>query len=173
MQINYFLRVSFFQLNRPQVIKKQKSKHRFDPLKLKRGIVLIKNLPHGFFEPQLKDYFSQYGKVTRLRLARSEETGRSKAHAYVEFKYPEVAEIAAKTMDNYLMFRQIIKTVYIPPDKQQYDYFRQPVNFQKLKDGSEKLQTPKVQRVEKQIKEYNRDISNKEHADRVNRSKKK
>lgn len=162
-----------FQLNRPQVIKKLKSKHRFDPSKLNRGIVLIKNLPHGFFEPQLKDYFSQYGKVTRLRLARSEQTGRSKAYAFVEFRYPEVAEIAAKTMDSYLMYRQIIKTAYIPPEKQRYDYFKQRITFQKLKDGGEKVWTPKIQRAENQVKQYNKPISNKEHADRVNRSKKK
>lgn len=154
------------------MIKKQKAKHRFDPLKLKRGIVLIKNLPHGFFEPQLKEYFSQYGKVTRLRLGRSERTGASKAFAFVEFKYPEVAEIAAQTMDKYLMFRQIVKTVYIPPEKQQYDYFRQPVRIQQLKNGKQKLDTPKTRRVEKTIELYNRPLTNKEHAIRVDRSKK-
>lgn len=90
----------------------------------KRGIVFIKHLPHGFFEDQLKNYFEQFGKVTRLRLGRSRRTGGSKGYAFVEFEYPEVAEVAAETMDNYLMFKKVVKAAYIPPEKQLYNYFK-------------------------------------------------
>lgn len=90
----------------------------------KRGIVFIKHLPHGFFEEQLKNYFEQFGKVTRLRLGRSRRTGGSKGYAFVEFEYPEVAEVAAETMDNYLMFKKVVKAAYIPPEKQLYNYFK-------------------------------------------------
>lgn len=36
-----------------------------------RGIVYIGHLPHGFYEEQMQDYFKQFGKVTRVRVARS------------------------------------------------------------------------------------------------------
>lgn len=32
---------------------------------------MIKNFPHGFYEKQMFDYFSQFGEVTRLKIARS------------------------------------------------------------------------------------------------------
>lgn len=84
----------------------------------------IKHLPHGFFEEQLKSYFTQFGAVTRLRLARSTRTLGSKGYAFIEFKYPEVAQIAAEAMNNYIMFKQIIKTAYIAPENVKFDYFR-------------------------------------------------
>lgn len=152
-------------------MKQQKSKHQFDPTRLNRGVVLVQNLPKGFFEKQLKKYFSQYGRVTRLRLARSERTGGTKGYAYIEFKYPEVAQVAAESMNGYLMFRQRLKTVYIPPAKQDHDYFKQPVKFVKLKFGKTKLITPKTLRAAETVKKYNKRVSVKVQADRVERSK--
>lgn len=162
---------SFLQLNRAPVVKKQKAKHQFDPTRLNRGVVLIQNLPKGFFEKQLKKYFTQYGRVTRLRLARSERTGGSKGYAYIEFKYPEVAKVAAESMNGYLMFRQKLKTVYIPPDEQDHDYFKQTVQFVKQKSGKTKLVTPKTVRAAKAVANYNKRVSDEVKADRVERSK--
>lgn len=158
-------------MNRAPAVKKQKAKHQFDPLRLNRGVLLIKNLPKGFFEKQLKKYFSQYGEVTRLRLARSERTGGSKGFAYLEFKYPEVAKVAAEAMDGYLMFRQRLKTVYIPPEAQDHDYFKQPVRFVKQKNGKVKLVTPTTVRAAKAIANYNKNVSDEVKANRVERSK--
>jgi len=45
----------------------------------------------------------------RVRLARSKKTGNSKGYAFVEFDFKEVAQIAAETMNNYLMFNRLIK----------------------------------------------------------------
>ncbi|CAI9720746.1 FHA domain-interacting nucleolar phosphoproteinphosphoprotein-like-like [Octopus vulgaris] len=36
-----------------------------------RGVVYLGRIPYGFFENQMRAYFSQFGKVTRLRLSRS------------------------------------------------------------------------------------------------------
>lgn len=158
-------------MSRPIAIKKQRSKHQFDPLRLKRGVVLIKSLPHGFFEQQLNDYFSQYGRITRLRLARSERTGRSKGYAFVEFKFPEVAEIAAKSMNNYLMYRRLVKTVYLSPTQQKWDYFKQNVKFLNNPDGTTRLHTPHTVHREQTIREHNRPVSKKQHAERVEKAK--
>lgn len=90
-------------------------------------MVLVQRLPHGFFEQQLRQYFSQFGRVTRVRMGRSERTGNSRGFAFVEFEYPEVAQVAAETMDNYLMFQKVVKAKYIPPEKQAFNYFRTSV----------------------------------------------
>lgn len=37
----------------------------------RRGVVMIKNFPHGFYEQQMYEYFSQFGEVTRLKIIRS------------------------------------------------------------------------------------------------------
>ena len=103
------------------------------PTKPEHGVVFIKHLPHGFFEEQLKKYFEQFGDVTRLRLVRSKKTGGSKGFAYVEFEYPEVAQVAAETMNNYLMFNKIVQASFIPPEKQLYNYFKTSVRKVKNK----------------------------------------
>lgn len=37
----------------------------------KRGVVVISNIPHGFFEGQMERYFRQFGVLENLRLVRS------------------------------------------------------------------------------------------------------
>jgi len=81
------------------------------------GVVYLGHIPHGFFEPQIKAYLSQFGDITKLRLSRSKKTGNSKGYAYVEFKYKEVAETVAETMNNYLMFDKLLKCEVVPYDK--------------------------------------------------------
>lgn len=108
----------------------------------KRGIVYIKHLPHGFYEEQLRGYFSQFGAITRLRLARSPKTLGSKGYAFIEFRYPEVAQIAAEAMNNYIMFKNIIKTIFIQPKDIKHDYFRSSI--MKIKQNGEKVLTSKM-----------------------------
>lgn len=86
-------------------------------IRLVPGVVYVSHLPHGLFEPQLKSYFEQFGKVLRLRLSRSKKTGGSKGYAFIEFDCDEVARIVAETMNNYLMGERLIKCHLIPPEK--------------------------------------------------------
>ena len=89
---------------------KTKMTKRFNKLKIKsedlekKGIVYIGHLPKGFEEEELKKFFTQFGGVSKLRVSRSKKTGRSKGYAFLEFEDKEVADIAVKTMDGYLMF---------------------------------------------------------------------
>ena len=73
-------------------------------------VIYIGHIPHGFYEDQMKEYFSQFGKVTRIRLSRNKKTGKSKHYAFVEFGNAEVAEIAARAMNGYMMFTQRLDT---------------------------------------------------------------
>lgn len=125
------------------------------PIKDPRGVVFIQHLPHGFFEEQLKKYFAQFGNVTRVRLARSTRTGNSKGYAFVEFEYPEVAQVAAETMDNYLMFKKVVKASYIPPEKQEFNYFRTTVKQVINKSGKKVWVSAKTASIQNRAKQHN------------------
>ena len=62
-----------------------------------RGSVYISHVPHGFYEKQMRAFFSQFGSVTNLRLGRSKKTGKSRGYAFVEFKFMEVAKVGFST----------------------------------------------------------------------------
>lgn len=92
--------------------------------KSNRGVIFVKHIPHGFFEPQMKRYFEQFGHVTRIRLSRSKRTGRSKGYAYVEFSDESVARITADAMKDYLMFRHRMICQYLPRNEVHRDTFK-------------------------------------------------
>ncbi|KAG0001397.1 MKI67 FHA domain-interacting nucleolar phosphoprotein [Entomortierella chlamydospora] len=81
------------------------------------GVVYLGRIPHGFYEEQMKAYFTQFGKVLRLRLSRNKKTGKSKHYAFIEFASQEVAEIVADTMDNYLLFGHLLKCKALHPSQ--------------------------------------------------------
>ena len=81
------------------------------------GVVYVGRIPHGFYEHQMRAYFSQFGDINRLRLSRNKHTGASRHWAFVEFKSAGVAHIVAETMDNYLMFGHILKCKTVPKEQ--------------------------------------------------------
>ena len=72
----------------------------------------------------MKKYFSQFGRVLNLRLSRNKKTGASKHYAFVEFASAEVADIVARTMNNYLMFGHILRVALIPKEQVHADLFK-------------------------------------------------
>jgi len=40
---------------------------------VERGVVYLGRIAHGFYEEEIKGYFSQFGEVTRVRLSRSKK----------------------------------------------------------------------------------------------------
>ncbi|KAI0031919.1 hypothetical protein K488DRAFT_20809, partial [Vararia minispora EC-137] len=82
-----------------------------------RGVVYLGRIPHGFYEDQIRAYFSQFGDVTRLRLSRSKKTGRSKHYGFIEFDSAAVAQIVAETMDNYLLVGHILRCKVVPKEE--------------------------------------------------------
>ncbi|KAJ7650417.1 hypothetical protein FB45DRAFT_731521 [Roridomyces roridus] len=82
-----------------------------------RGVLFLGRLPHGFYEDQLKAYFSQFGDVTRLRVSRNKKTGQSKHYGFIEFDSASVAQIVAETMDNYLLMGHILRCKVIPKEQ--------------------------------------------------------
>lgn len=81
------------------------------------GVVYVGRIPHGFYEHEMREYFSQFGDISRLRLSRSQKSGASRHYAFVEFTSAGVAKIVADTMDNYLMFGHILKCKVAPKEQ--------------------------------------------------------
>lgn len=72
----------------------------------------------------MRAYFSQFGTITRLRLSRNRQTGKSKHYAFLEFESAAVAKIVASTMDNYLLFGHILKCKYAPAEQLHADLWK-------------------------------------------------
>merc|ERR1719320_360270 len=96
-----------------------------------RAVIYISHIPHGFYEKAMRAFFGQFGSVTNLRLGRSKKTGRSCGFASVEFKYREVAEVVAESMNNYLMFDRLLKCSVVPKERTSKAIFRAKVKEQK------------------------------------------
>eukprot|EP00656_Telonema_subtile_P039070 TRINITY_DN4420_c0_g1_i3.p1 TRINITY_DN4420_c0_g1~~TRINITY_DN4420_c0_g1_i3.p1 ORF type:complete len:261 (-),score=110.33 TRINITY_DN4420_c0_g1_i3:63-845(-) len=89
-----------------------------------RGVIYLGHIPFGFFEDEMRGFFSQFGAVTRLRLSRSKKTGRSKGYAFVEFSHAEVAEVVAKVMHGYLLFGRVLASRVVPSEEQHETLWR-------------------------------------------------
>ena len=81
------------------------------------GVVYVGRIPHGFYEHEMRQYFSQFGDISRLRLSRSKKSGASRHFAFIEFSSAGVAKIVADTMDTYLMFGHILKCKVVPKEQ--------------------------------------------------------
>ncbi|KAI9634478.1 uncharacterized protein MKK02DRAFT_12053, partial [Dioszegia hungarica] len=81
-----------------------------------KGTLYLGRIPHGFYEDEMKEYFGQFGEVSRLRLARNRQTGASKHYAYIEMSSGSVAQIVAETMNNYLLMGHLLKCHVLPAD---------------------------------------------------------
>jgi nucleolar protein 15 len=81
------------------------------------AVVYLGHIPHGFYEEQMKGFFTQFGTVSRLRLARNRKTGRSKHFAFIEFEHREVAEVVAKAMNGYLLYSKILECRLLKPEE--------------------------------------------------------
>ncbi|KAF1801296.1 hypothetical protein V8B55DRAFT_1389679 [Mucor lusitanicus] len=95
----------------------KKSKAVKTPKAEEKGVVYLGRIPHGFYEKEMRGYFSQFGDISRLRLSRNKKTGRSKHYGFIEFESADVAEIVAETMNNYLLFEHMLQCKVIPAEK--------------------------------------------------------
>ena len=154
-------------LNIQLVNRKKNAKGKKKKRQKTRGMILVKNLPHGFFEAQLRGYFTQYGTITRLRLGRSKKTLKSLGYAFVEFRYLEVAEIAANAINNYIMFKRIIKAKYISPEEIRHDYFKSSVFNIKNADGVKELTSTHILKSKMMVEQTNRLMTDEDEKNRL------
>lgn len=82
----------------------------------KNGVVYVGRIPHGFYETEMRKYFSQFGNIKNIRISRNKRSGKSKHYGFIEFDSPEVADIVADTMDGYIIWNHILKVKRVPPE---------------------------------------------------------
>ncbi|EEB05924.1 RNA-binding domain-containing protein [Schizosaccharomyces japonicus yFS275] len=71
--------------------------------------VYLGRIPDSLGEKQIRGYFSQFGRVLRVRLAVNKKTGHSRHYAFIKFENAEVARIAAETTHNYLLDGKLLQ----------------------------------------------------------------
>ena len=76
--------------------RKQENTERKRKEQMVPGVLYVGRIPFGFFEEAQYQYFSQFGTVTRIRLARSRRTSGYKGYGYVEFEDVNDARAAAR-----------------------------------------------------------------------------
>eukprot|EP01065_Artemidia_motanka_P003375 TRINITY_DN1161_c6_g9_i1.p1 TRINITY_DN1161_c6_g9~~TRINITY_DN1161_c6_g9_i1.p1 ORF type:complete len:282 (+),score=104.35 TRINITY_DN1161_c6_g9_i1:52-897(+) len=81
------------------------------------GVIYVGHIPHGFYEQQLKYYFSQYGEVARCRLSRSKKTGKSKGYAFIQFRDPSVAEHTATELHGTFLTGKVLVVKALEPEQ--------------------------------------------------------
>ncbi|OAV97861.1 hypothetical protein PTTG_07308 [Puccinia triticina 1-1 BBBD Race 1] len=81
------------------------------------GVVYLGRIPQGFYENEMRAYFTQFGEVLRLRLSRCKRTGKPKHYAFIEFKHVEVAQIVAETIHNYLLCGKLLQCQLLDKDQ--------------------------------------------------------
>lgn len=101
------------------------------------GVMYIGHIPHGFYEKQIAAFFSQFGRVLRVRVSRSWRTGKSSGFGFVMFADKDVAVIAAEAMDGYLMHGRRLKTNFVPAEKVHEDTFKPKTTRERLVPISE------------------------------------
>lgn len=127
--------------------KKKKGAAKSKTADTRTAVIYVGHIPYGFFENEMREFFSQFGQVTRVRVSRTRDVslfdylisccfshiathlrilclrlppslhltslfllllfllqGKSRHYAFVEFADEDVAQVAAETMDNYMMF---------------------------------------------------------------------
>ena len=82
---------------------------------MKRSVLYLGHVPHGFYEDQMNGFFSQFGTVTRLRLSRN----RREVEALCLHRdgKPDVAQVVADTVDKYFLSGKQLVCNIIPPEK--------------------------------------------------------
>lgn len=112
----------------------------------------------------MKEYFTQFGNILKLRLSRNKKTGASKHYGWIQFESAEVADIVAKTMDNYLMFGHLLKVRVVAEENVSPELFKgankrfkavpwNKIEGRKLEQGKSEGTWDKKQELEEQRRE--------------------
>lgn len=132
-------------------------KERYNINMATKTVIKLNNIPHGFYEEQMRSYFSQFGKVRNVLLVRSRKTHKSRGFGFVEFILPQVAKAAAEAMHNYLFFNQVLKCRQMDRNDLPKNLFKikykgpTSVEADKLRQSSSKKSVKKLRQLYKKI----------------------
>mmetsp|Transcript_73211 Transcript_73211/g.143621 ORF Transcript_73211/g.143621 Transcript_73211/m.143621 type:complete len:210 (+) Transcript_73211:48-677(+) len=112
----------------------------------KSSVIYLGHLPHGFYEPQLRKFFMQFGIVRKLKLFRSPSTGGSRGFAFLQFESAETAQTVADAMHGYLLHdRQLVAHV-VPMAKQHEGMWKMRKPTPEMEEEAAKEEVPKVEK---------------------------
>lgn len=112
----------------------------------KSSVIYLGHLPHGFYEPQLRKFFMQFGIVRKLKLFRSPTTGGSRGFAFLQFESAETAQTVADAMHGYLLHdRQLVAHV-VPMAKQHEGMWKMRKPTPEMEEEAAKEEAPKVEK---------------------------
>lgn len=57
-----------------------------------KGVLYLGRIPHGFYEEEMKAYFSQFGDISRLRLARNKKVRLARPSSHAQTQVEEADE---------------------------------------------------------------------------------
>mmetsp|Transcript_16881 Transcript_16881/g.20618 ORF Transcript_16881/g.20618 Transcript_16881/m.20618 type:complete len:327 (+) Transcript_16881:133-1113(+) len=78
-------------------------------------VVYLGHIPPAFEETQILSFFSQFGKITNIKLSRSRRTGTPRGYAFVEYQEEDVASIVAEAMSGYFLMGERRLVCHIVP----------------------------------------------------------
>jgi nucleolar protein 15 len=84
--------------------------------KKKQSVVFFSKVPKEFSEKEIRAFFGQFGKILKLRLARSKRTAGSKGYGYIQFEMPEIAKIVAEATNNHFIAGNPITVEHMNPE---------------------------------------------------------
>lgn len=93
---------------------------------VKENVIYLGHIPNGFFEKEMRRFFSQFGLVKRIKLFRSAKTQRSKGYAFVEFDSEETAKVVSEAMNGYMMHDKTLVANVVPKEKIHDGMFKRP-----------------------------------------------
>ena len=112
------------------------------------AVIYLGHIAHGFYEKEMRKFFGQFGKVKRLKLFRSQKSGKSKGYAFIEFEDAEVAGVAAESMHGYFLHERQLVCHVIPLSKIHAGMF-----MPQKKKGQAKKATDSLEDFEKMFDE--------------------
>jgi nucleolar protein 15 len=131
---------------------RQKAKKMANELMIRGSAVLyVGHIPYGFYEEAQFQFFSQYGKVTRVRLSRDPKTNRYRGYGFVEFEDAAVAHEVCKEMNGYMLSGKRLRVHVVTPDKLHPQVFRNS-HRKFVKVNQKKVQFDKMKRLENRRK---------------------
>lgn len=106
------------------------------------SIIYVSRLPHGFHEKELSKYFSQFGDLKEVRLARNKKSGNSRHYGFVEFANKDDAKVAQETMNNYLIMGHLLQVRLLPKGskiEKLYKYRKRAFQHTSVKKSADQL----------------------------------
>ncbi|QLL32808.1 hypothetical protein HG536_0D03300 [Torulaspora globosa] len=106
------------------------------------AIIYVSRLPHGFHEKELSKYFSQFGDLKEVRLARNKKSGNSRHYGFVEFANKDDARVAQETMNNYLIMGHLLQVRLLPKGskiEKLYKYRKRAFQHTAVKKSADQL----------------------------------